>query len=375
MIHDRPETNRGNILAIDDTPNNLRLLASILTVLGYKVRSVTEGQMALTAAQASPPDLILLDINMPEMDGYEVCQQLKSDPRTKDIPIVFISALDEVADKVKAFEVGGVDYITKPFQTEEVLARVENQLALQRLKRQLVEQNEQLQREIRDRKIAEAALLAANEELQREIHTRLSAEAALQAANQELQRLAYLDGLTQLANRLHFDKCLSQEWRRLAREQLPLSLILCDIDFFKAFNDTYGHPAGDACLRSVADLIRNVVKRPGDLVARYGGEEFAIILPNTPLAGAMQVAVEIQASMRQLQLAHSASTVSQYVTLSLGLAEVVPMVGVDPDRLLDAADRALYLAKTEGRDRILTAEVKVVGNSVITPVKEVQELR
>lgn len=152
------EETRGDILAVDDTQDNLRLLSSMLTVLGYKVRSVTDGRMALKASQASPPDLVLLDINMPEMDGYEVCQRLKADGLTCDIPVIFISALHEAVDKVKAFAVGGADYITKPFETEEVLARVQHQLSLQKLKKQLKEQNEQLQQEICDRITVEEAL-------------------------------------------------------------------------------------------------------------------------------------------------------------------------------------------------------------------------
>ncbi|HEY9888187.1 MAG TPA: adenylate/guanylate cyclase domain-containing protein [Candidatus Obscuribacterales bacterium] len=149
---------RADILAIDDTPENLQLLSQLLTERQYKVRSVTKGTTAIRAAQAAPPDLILLDINMPEMGGYEVCERLKADDRTRDIPIIFISALGETLDKVRAFEVGGVDFVTKPFQVEEVLARIQTHLQLRALQRQLQTQNEQLQQEIRDRLAAEAAL-------------------------------------------------------------------------------------------------------------------------------------------------------------------------------------------------------------------------
>jgi signal transduction histidine kinase len=156
------EDNKGNILIVDDTPENLQVLSATLSDRGYKVRGVIKGTMAIRAAKSAPPDLILLDIKMPDLSGYEVCQQLKADPQTKEIPVIFISALDEVLDKVKAFEIGGVDYITKPFQVEEVLARVEHQLTIKRLQKQLLTQNEQLQQEIVDRRKAEEAAAAAS---------------------------------------------------------------------------------------------------------------------------------------------------------------------------------------------------------------------
>jgi diguanylate cyclase (GGDEF)-like protein len=179
----------------------------------------------------------------------------------------------------------------------------------------------------------------------------------LEVANQELKRLATLDGLTGLANRRRFDEYIEQEWQRLAREQEPLSLILCDIDFFKLYNDTYGHQAGDDCLKQVATALRHSVKRPADLVARYGGEEFAVILPHTTAAGALCLAKSIHQQVRQLRLAHPGSTVSQYVTLSLGVAGLIPCSGVTPAKLIAAADAALYEAKTTGRDRVILVEL------------------
>ncbi|MCP2728286.1 response regulator [Limnofasciculus baicalensis] len=182
MNNNQSETNQGNILIVDDTPENLQVLSATLSDRGYKVRGVIKGQMAIRAAKSAPPDLILLDIRMPEMDGYEVCERLKADPQTRDIPIIFISALDEVLDKVKAFKAGGVDYITKPFQVEEVLARVENQLMICRLSQKLQEQNQQLQQEIQERlkaeKEAEAASHAKSEflaNMSHELRTPLNA--------------------------------------------------------------------------------------------------------------------------------------------------------------------------------------------------------
>jgi diguanylate cyclase (GGDEF)-like protein len=324
---------QGVVLVVDDMPDNVFLLSRILLSKGYRIHRANSGRDALVIAQTDLPDLILLDVCMPELTGYQVCQMLKAEDRTQDIPVIFISALDSTEEIVKAFNVGGVDYITKPFRPAEVQARVSLHLTLRRLQQQLQEQN---------------ALL------QQENHDRLAAEAALQAANLELQRLANLDGLTQLANRRCFDACLEREWRRLAREQQPLSLLLCDIDFFKYYNDTYGHLLGDECLRQVASALEQAAKRPGDMVARYGGEEFAMILPNTPLPGAVQVAENVRAKLQDLALFHETSQVSPCVTLSLGVATIIPMPTTSPTVLIAGADRALYQAKKEGRDRIVT---------------------
>ena len=175
----------------------------------------------------------------------------------------------------------------------------------------------------------------------------------LEIANQELINLANLDGLTQVANRRCFDQHLQQEWLRLRRENLPLSLIFCDVDYFKLYNDTYGHLAGDECLQQIATKLQQITKRPSDLVARYGGEEFAIILPNTPLPGAIHIAKQIQEEIKKLAIAHASSKVSNIVTLSFGVASIIPSIGTSPTKLLTIADRALYQAKEEGRDRVL----------------------
>ncbi len=327
---------KGNILLVDDTPDNLRVLSSILTKHGYYLRKALNGEMAITAANALIPDLILLDINMPSMNGYEVCSALKSSEKTRSIPIIFISILDDVLDKVKAFQVGGVDYITKPFQLEEVIARIENQLSIQRLQHQLYEQNCLLEKQ--------------NALLLREIENHRKAEESLQKANQKLHQLAWIDGLTQVSNRRQFDEHLQQQWDRLLREHHPLSLILCDIDYFKSYNDTYGHPAGDECLKQVAQAICHAVKPPVNLVARYGGEEFAAILPHTSNKGALSVARTIQRQIQQLQIEHSASDICKFITISLGICTVIPSLETALDFLILSADKALYHAKQTGRN-------------------------
>jgi diguanylate cyclase (GGDEF)-like protein len=213
---------------------------------------------------------------------------------------------------------------------------------IQQSRQQLENYSRSLEEKVSDR----------TQKLQQEVQRRAAAETALQSANQELQRLAFLDGLTQIANRRQFDLRLEQEWRRMKRERLSLALILCDVDYFKSYNDTYGHQMGDDCLRSIAHVIDQGARRPSDLVARYGGEEFAILLSNTDLAGAIEVANSIKNQIQQLQLPHQESPVSLCVTASFGVAAVSPSEEGTPEELIAQADRALYRAKEEGRDRV-----------------------
>jgi diguanylate cyclase (GGDEF)-like protein len=324
----------NDILIVDDTPENLTVLRQMLTEHGYRVRPALSGDIALKAVQADIPSLILLDIMMPEMDGFEVCRKLKSEDRTRDIPVLFISALNEMEDKVKGFQVGGVDYITKPFNTGEVLARVETHLTLRNMQIKIQEQNKRLLDEIEERK---------------------RAEKALEEANRELERLASVDGLTKIANRRQYDRYLQREWKRMAREQAPIAFILCDIDYFKRYNDEYGHIAGDKCLQQVAQGIRRAVKRPTDLVARYGGEEFAVILTNTGIDGAVKVADVIRQEVRNLKMPHVQSDVGRYVSLSMGVGSMIPGRSDGPDAFINDVDKALYQAKEAGRDRIIAS--------------------
>lgn len=345
---------KSKILVVDDTPDNLRLLSSMLKNRGYGVRKALSGQVAISACQKILPDIILLDVNMPDMNGYEVCAALKANEKTCDIPVIFISVLDDVLDKVKAFDVGGADYITKPFHIEEVVARVENQLTVQKLQKQLKQQN---------------ALLLE------EIERRRSAESALQEANEKLHRLACSDSLTGLANRRHFDEYLQREWHRSAIDKTPLSLILCDIDFFKSYNDNYGHLAGDFCLKEVAKAISNAVKRPTDLVARYGGEEFVSILPHTDIYGAISLAKNIQLEMEKLKIIHCFSSVSNYITLSMGICSLVGNYQESPETLIAKTDRALYQAKQQGRDRYCTYTTDFfIADTEDSPPKEPREI-
>jgi diguanylate cyclase (GGDEF)-like protein len=309
----------GTLLIVDDTPHNIKLLFEFLNNYGFEILVAEDGKDALEIAQEEQPSLILLDVLMPGMDGFETCRYLKDNSDTHSIPVIFMTALSDTLNKVKAFKLGAVDYITKPFQQEEVLARVNTHLTIRYLQTELETQKE-----------------------------------ALQKANQELQRLATLDSLTQLANRRRLDEYLQREWRRAYREQIPLSLIFCDIDYFKLYNDGYGHQAGDDCLQQVAEAINHAVNRPSDLAARYGGEEFTVVLPNTPIDGAMRVAHLIQSYLQTLKLIHPNSKVSPYVTLSMGVTSIIPTTTNSLDVLIQIADLALYEAKAQGRNRIIS---------------------
>ena len=328
-----PDSN--NILIVDDTPENLTVLRQMLTEHGYRVRPALSGDIALKAVQADIPDLVLLDVMMPGMDGFEVCCKLKADENTHDVPVLFISALNETEDKVKGFQVGGVDFITKPFHTAEVLARVETHLTIRNMQKKIEAQNLQLMNEIDERK---------------------RAEKALEEVNLKLEVLASMDGLTEIPNRRQFDNYLQQEWKRMMREQTSIAVILCDIDFFKRYNDEYGHVAGDKCLKQVAQGIRRAVKRPTDLVARYGGEEFAVIMSNTDIAGAITVAEEIKKELKTLKIPHAKSDVGQHVSLSMGIDSLVPGQSDKPDLFVNSVDKYLYQAKEAGRDRIVASE-------------------
>jgi diguanylate cyclase (GGDEF)-like protein len=321
----RADPTRSTILVIDDSITNLKVAAEHLKGQGAEILTARDGETGLERARLALPDLILLDVQLPGIDGFETCRRLKADQRTKDLPIIFMTVLTNVEDKLKGFAAGGVDYIPKPFQVEELLARVNTHLTIYRLQR----------------------------DLRTEIQERKQVEAALRKANLELQRLAVLDDMTQVANRRRFDQYLQAQWEQA--HQPTLSLLLCDVDHFKRYNDGYGHQAGDRCLRLVAQAISRAVGHVNDLVARYGGEEFAVILPHTDIDGALSVAEAIQAEIWSMQLPHAYSDLQAHVTLSIGAACVAPSRDLAPDALIESADTALYQAKRQGRNRIVAA--------------------
>ena len=295
-----------SVLIVDDVPVNIQVLAEALRA-DYRVRIAANGPKALAiAASDDPPDIILLDVMMPEMDGYEVCRRLKNVPETKDIPVIFVTAKSSSEDEALGLNLGAVDYITKPFSIPVVKARVRTQVQLK-------------------------------------------------ARTEMLERLAMVDGLTGIANRRSFDQSLEHEWKRASRNALPVSVVMIDIDHFKPYNDTYGHGAGDICLQQVAEALRSVTQRPGDLVARYGGEEFAALLPETDVDGAEMIASAMREAVSNLKLPHEHSPVADHITVSLGHATCFNEFDASPRKLVDAADDALYKAKESGRNRVQAA--------------------
>jgi diguanylate cyclase (GGDEF)-like protein len=321
-----------SILLVDDSVAQRMALASILKTVGY-----SQTLMAQSAAEAlqhlnddaAGIDLILMDLDMPGVDGIAACRQLKAYPQLQDIPIIMVTASTAVSDLQAAFDAGAIDYITKPPHTIELRARVGSAL--------------RLKQEMDRRKAREQELLAVTQQLV--------------AANSRLERLSSLDGLTGVANRRQFDITLDREWKRGFRHETPLGLILLDIDYFKLYNDTYGHQGGDECLKRVAALLAENVQRGDDLVARYGGEEFATILPNTNRAGVATIAERLCASVAALGIPHRASQVSVHVTISVGAAAVVPSRAISAADLIAAADQALYQAKQAGRNQVKVAEI------------------
>jgi diguanylate cyclase (GGDEF)-like protein len=327
---------REDILIIDDTPENLRLLSTILIRQGYGVRKAINGQIALMAAQTVQPDLILLDIMMPEMNGYEVCRHLKANPQTANIPVIFLSALSEGIDKAKAFNAGGSDYITKPFQLEEVLARVRNQLALRaaEVKNKLL--SAELEQRVQDRTYQ---LEVVNQKLMREIDDRRQLQAQLLA-------MALYDSLTQLPNRSLFMKRLSQTLSRAKTGTgCQFAVLFLDCDRFKVINDSLGHFVGDELLVAIAQRLDSLIQ-PNDLLARLGGDEFAILLTDSnSLDRATQLAQEIlEALTHPFALDHH----EVFINASIGIALGNPSYN-QPEHLLRDADTAMYRAKASGK--------------------------
>jgi diguanylate cyclase (GGDEF)-like protein len=303
---------------------------------------------------------------MPEMNGYQLCSLLKNRVETQSIPIIFFSGITKSIEKIKAFSVGGVDFITKPFQGIEVIIRIEHQLKLAALQKELLKKNTILEEELKYRSKMESLLVRQKTQLEREIKQRTFMEGLLRDRNQKLSRQANIDALTQVANRRHFDGCFTREWQQATKESQPLSLVLCDVDYFKLFNDNYGHQEGDRCLYKVAQTIASVANLPSDLVARYGGEEFVLILPDTYSYAAIAVIQNIQRLIADLKITHKKSEVSDYVTLSFGGVTLLPNEKITLEGLLKRADESLYRAKRKGRNQVCWSEDHPIPNPDLT---------
>jgi len=296
------EVGLPRILVVDDEPANIELLAAVLQEDG-EILFATSGVAALAVAGTERPDIILLDVVMPGIDGFEVCRRLKDNPETAQIPVIFVTALDQETDEEIGLNLGAVDYVSKPISAPITRARVRTHLELKRH---------------RDR----------------------------------LSDLAYMDGLTAIANRRRFDDYAALEWRRARRHGRPLSVALIDVDEFKRFNDRYGHLEGDACLRRIAAVLRRTVQRPGDLLARYGGEEFVCLMPETPEEGARANAERMREAVAHLEIQHEGASAADRVTISIGVASAVEASG-SFEELLAQADGNLFRAKAGGRNQVV----------------------
>jgi diguanylate cyclase (GGDEF)-like protein len=318
-------------LVVDDTLTSVTLVGHQLRRIGIEPLTARNGADAIELFKQHRPDLVMLDVNMPDMNGFEVARRLRQLERDGEwTPIMFLSARASDEDLERGIAVGGDDYLIKPVSEMVLVAKVRAMQRIAQMRYSLV------------------------------VLTR-----RLDDANRELRRLSSVDGLTSVANRRMFDEALTREWSRGVRHASQLSLLMCDVDYFKQYNDSYGHQAGDECLKAVAQTLAAWVKRPTDLVARYGGEEFAVLLPDTDAEGALKLAEAMRLAVQALGVAHAASHLGT-VTVSIGVASMVAGRSAPGYAgLVKAADEALYEAKGAGRNRIvLGTEMRSEGKEV-----------
>ncbi len=349
--------NKPVILCVDDEMAALiSLKDQIRRHLGnaYSIEIAQSAEEALKAFQEIVTEgveipVMVSDHIMPGMKGDELLIQLHSiAPKTLKILLTGQANAEAVGNAVNSANL--YHYISKPWEEAALCLTIKQAIRSYFQQKQLEEQHRMLEQAYQEMKGMNARLDEYAQTLEQKVTERTS---ELEAANCELERLANLDGLTQVANRRRFDEYLAHEWRRSYREKMPLALIMCDLDFFKPYNDTYGHQAGDDCLQQIAHTMDRVAKRPADLVARYGGEEFCIILPNTTAEGGFHIAQTIQKETQLLKIVHRQSSVSEYVTLSMGVACTLPDISRGPETLVAVADEALYEAKQSGRNHII----------------------
>jgi diguanylate cyclase (GGDEF)-like protein len=302
------ETNTEySILVVDDEKSNLMVLNQILCPF-YTIFTAKSGQEALNRIAENAPDLILLDIIMPDMNGFDLLKKLKESPLTRRIPVIIITGLSKESDEEKGFLLGAVDYITKPFKNAIVIARVNTHIQI--------------------------------------IHQLRT-----------IEKLGLIDGLTDIPNRRSFDDRIEMEWRRAIREKTPLSFLMMDVDKFKSYNDTYGHPQGDTLLRTIAKIFASAAMRPADIAARLGGEEFGVLLPDTDLESALVIGEKIRSSVEAVRLPTADGKRMTGTTISIGAVSLIPTEETAVSAFIAQADSNLYTAKNMGRNRIYAGEV------------------
>jgi len=306
------------VLIVDDSKSIRMLVAQCVEDLGHEVMYMENGVDAVNYIKVHSPDLILMDVEMPGLNGFEATEKIRELKQDDWFPIIFLTTHIDDDSYARGIKAGGDAYLPKPINPVRLQMQI---TAMERI-------------------------YSTRQKLKK-------AQDELLNANKQLKHLAMYDQLTQLANRRYFDEALDKEFKLAKREKNPLSVIICDIDFFKVYNDTYGHQKGDECLTLVSKVLANSVCRPTDLACRYGGEEFTFILPNTPLDGAMEFAEKVRAALLDSQIEHKGSTVSPYVSLSLGVATYQGQFA-SGDEITQQADKALYKAKDSGRNRVET---------------------
>lgn len=306
------------VLVVEDSKVTLKAITNYLGRMGIKTIVVaTDGQTAIEIFRKSRPDIVLLDAILPDIDGFDVVKQFRAMEKGDEwAAIIFLTSMSNDEDLAHGIEVGGDDYLMKPISEVVLKAKI-------RAMRRLVDMQRSL----------------------------VSVTQKLNAANKELQRLATTDGLTGVANRRMFDDLARREWRRCMRLKKPMSIVLADVDYFKTYNDAYGHQAGDNCLKAVAEQVARAAPRASDIAARYGGEEFVLVLGETTLDGARWVANNIRQHVESLGIPHISSP-QRHVTISCGVSSIIPCDGVQLENLLKSADEALYQAKAQGRNRV-----------------------
>ncbi|MFZ2542147.1 MAG: diguanylate cyclase [Gallionella sp.] len=316
------------VLMVEDSKVSIKIITEFLNELGVQLLTAETGAAAIELYRSERPDIILLDIILPDINGYEVAKQVRKIQRKDDwTAIIFLSVMSKDDDLARGIEAGGDDYLIKPVGRVVLQAKVAAMYRLVQMQRALATMTEQLNQ--------------TNEQLY--------------LSNQELQQVSVTDGLTGISNRRLFDEYLKREWRRCARIQKPLSIVMLDMDYFKKYNDRYGHPAGDECLKAAAKVIANAVPRASDLAARYGGEEFVLILGETDEEGARWVANRIRQQVVRLKVVNEESP-HHYATVSCGISTVLPSDDMSADKLVKSADNALYLAKEQGRNTVAYLE-------------------
>jgi len=312
---------KGFILIVDDVAHNLQVLCNILGKKKYKIAVARNGKQALEMMEKITPDLILLDVMMPELDGFEVCQRLHSSPATRDIPVIFLTAKIETESVVKGFEIGAVDYVTKPFNAAELLARVHTHLELKHTREELIKKNKELIK-----------------------------------AKKKLELAARTDPLTELSNRREILENIGKEKIRCERNHRPFTLLMGDLDDFKGYNDKHGHDCGDFLLVTVAKIMKSLVRKQ-DSVARWGGEEFLLLLPETDLEGGRTTAEKIRQAIAHHPFTYNDSPLT--VTITFGVSMYGITCSRDIDECIKTVDLAMYKGKKKGKNCVVTARGKL----------------